>query len=504
MELQNNSNIVETFATELNSMADSLEALVIGNQNMFVESGQNNNSLSNTTINPSQQFIPIDNTNLIPPSNVLPSPSPNSPNPSLDIVSAATDENNNEQEPEIGHNSIGHNSNDVEASEEIYNESLNDREFFTMMSTLIENRNRNMDNIPIKFMTIISKFVIDPDAECLRIPRERDHNNNEMNHVREFNRIIDCSYCGERIVNYFNNYMQHIIDKDHVLEQDNTNNIMTNLLQNNNVQQNSQNINDQYVNITNNNVVHIVRLLNQEALSNIDDILFRDGFEIFDSGNQDTNNSQEYKNKLIETISILYGDPPIIPVEHFITTTNNNLINNNINNINIPLVNNNIPLVTNNIILEPHNPPQQPPLQLPPQPLPPHFTGGLSIEDHNLIRDYMRVNGGNRFPVPRDNEDEDEDDDDDGNNYYPVRRRGIELSEHSEEYNIVIDTQCGICLENYKAVDNVKFNRLLCMHQYCNECTKKWFEKNANCPDCKTDLRTLRAINLTEIGLGGF
>ena len=252
MELQNNSNIVETFATELNSMADSLEALVIGNQNMFVESGQNNNSLSNTTINPSQRFIPIDNTNLIPPSNVLPSPSPNSPNPSLDIVSAATDENNNEQEPEIGHNSIGHNSNDVEASEEIYNESLNDREFFTMMSTLIENRNRNMDNIPIKFMTIISKFVIDPDAECLRIPRERDHNNNEMNHVREFNRIIDCSYCGERIVNYFNNYMQHIIDKDHVLEQDNTNNIMTNLLQNNNVQQNSQNINDQYVNITNN------------------------------------------------------------------------------------------------------------------------------------------------------------------------------------------------------------------------------------------------------------
>ena len=48
-----------------------------------------------------------------------------------------------------------------------------------------------------------------------------------------------------------------------------------------------------------------------------------------------------------------------------------------------------------------------------------------------------------------------------------------------------VDDGCAIC------IDGVEMNKLMirleCNHFYCNECIRKWFEKNVSCPVCRKE-----------------
>ena len=50
-----------------------------------------------------------------------------------------------------------------------------------------------------------------------------------------------------------------------------------------------------------------------------------------------------------------------------------------------------------------------------------------------------------------------------------------------------VDEGCAIC------IDGVEMNKMMikldCSHFYCNECIRKWLEKNKNCPLCKKEFK---------------
>jgi hypothetical protein len=345
-----------------------------------------------------------------------------------------------------------------------------EREFFEMINTLIENRTHTL--APIRFMTEMSNFVIDPDTATFRVPYSRNIRN-DGNIIYEFHNEFDCGYCDDIIHNNLNDYLRHIVNNNHIQEQINSNNYLRNLNQDQ-VQYENERINQDQVqnesfDVSLDDIVTFLDFLTEDAMIPINNTLNDIGYENFDSEYQDLNDSQEYKRNLLEIVQDIYGNPIIIPMTHL-----NNRINDNIN----------INTINNNLL--------------------------------RTINELSQVNGVNRFvePVPmpinnndynnNDGNDSYDDDDDDNDQYNPIRRNGLELSEHSTEYEIKVDTYCNICLETHKAIDKHKYNILLCMHQNCHDCTKNWFKKNVVCPTCKIDLRQLRAINLSEIGFGTF
>ena len=525
MEQLDNNVAIQRVANELNGIATRVEDLINENPQIFNENPITINNISN------DNSLPDTSINTPPPPLSPPPPPPPSSSPPLtpDEVPMDTQDDQNDQNEQVGQDNImDQNQEGDNYIDDYYVNDPEDRNFFTMIGTLIENRNIGIT--PIQFMTIMSQFIIDVNNAIFRIPRNQNNNNNNNNNNNgyEFDEHVNCAYCAELVTNDLNSYLQHIINANHIQEQINLNNAVLNSLQNeaeienidqidnniddHNIEQNEEQIEDdiqeelpnsnndvignnddnnndnngQIINLTVNDIIDFVSHLTPDAMAEVNRSLDVLNHGDFDPETQDLNNSQEYKQELLDIIYEIYGNPTIVPLNHL-----------NMGRIIYDAGMSDLP---------PLNDPNMPP-----------FMNSLN----QAIQGFMQVYGGNRFPAPQqmqqvqrarpvddysDEEDEeDEEDDGDGNgNYNPIRRSGLELSEHSTEYEIKYDTQCGICLETHKAAENTKFNILLCMHQYCNDCTKKWFEKNVICPNCKTDLRTLRAINLSEVGFGGF
>ncbi len=104
-----------------------------------------------------------------------------------------------------------------------YEGNQEDINFFTMIGRMIENRNVGM--LPIKFMDVMSKFILDSESAQFRMPRN-SNNNNGPERMHEFDEQIHCAYCVESVSNDLNSYLQHIISRNHIQEQINLNNAM--------------------------------------------------------------------------------------------------------------------------------------------------------------------------------------------------------------------------------------------------------------------------------------
>jgi len=65
---------------------------------------------------------------------------------------------------------------------------------------------------------------------------------------------------------------------------------------------------------------------------------------------------------------------------------------------------------------------------------------------------------------------------------------GIEnLSLYSTQIPITEDSYCVICMNTYEKGNS--FYLMKCMHSFCDDCSKRWFDFKSVCPLCKTNMR---------------
>jgi len=67
---------------------------------------------------------------------------------------------------------------------------------------------------------------------------------------------------------------------------------------------------------------------------------------------------------------------------------------------------------------------------------------------------------------------------------------GIEnLSLYGEKIPIKEDSYCVICMNTYEKGNS--FYLMKCLHSFCDECSKRWFDFKSICPLCKTNMKNL-------------
>ena len=228
MEQLDNNVAIQRVANELNGIATRVEDLINENPQIFNENPITINNISN------DNSLPDTSINTPPPPLSPPHPPPPSSSPPLtpDEVPMDTQDDQNDQNEQVGQDNImDQNQEGDNYIDDYYVNDPEDRNFFTMIGTLIENRNIGIT--PIQFMTIMSQFIIDVNNAIFRIPRNQNNNNNNNNNNNgyEFDEHVNCAYCAELVTNDLNSYLQHIINANHIQEQINLNNAVLNSLQ---------------------------------------------------------------------------------------------------------------------------------------------------------------------------------------------------------------------------------------------------------------------------------
>ena len=67
---------------------------------------------------------------------------------------------------------------------------------------------------------------------------------------------------------------------------------------------------------------------------------------------------------------------------------------------------------------------------------------------------------------------------------------GIEnLSLYSTKIPIAEDSYCVICMNTYEKGN--EFYLMKCLHSFCDECSKRWFDFKSVCPLCKTNMKKM-------------
>ena len=67
---------------------------------------------------------------------------------------------------------------------------------------------------------------------------------------------------------------------------------------------------------------------------------------------------------------------------------------------------------------------------------------------------------------------------------------GIEnLSLYSTKNPIKEDSYCVICMNTHKK--GTQFYLMKCMHSFCEDCSKRWFDFKSVCPLCKTNMKNI-------------
>jgi len=69
---------------------------------------------------------------------------------------------------------------------------------------------------------------------------------------------------------------------------------------------------------------------------------------------------------------------------------------------------------------------------------------------------------------------------------------GIEnLSLYSTKIPINNDSYCVICMNTNIYNEDNTFYLMKCMHSFCDDCSRKWFDFKPTCPLCKTNMRKI-------------
>ena len=61
------------------------------------------------------------------------------------------------------------------------------------------------------------------------------------------------------------------------------------------------------------------------------------------------------------------------------------------------------------------------------------------------------------------------------------------LSLHSTQVTIIEDSYCVICMDTYN--EGKTFYLMKCMHSFCDDCSRRWFDFKSVCPLCKTNIK---------------
>ena len=65
------------------------------------------------------------------------------------------------------------------------------------------------------------------------------------------------------------------------------------------------------------------------------------------------------------------------------------------------------------------------------------------------------------------------------------------LSLYSTKIPITNQSYCVICMNTNITSEDNTFYLMKCMHSFCNNCSKKWFDFKPTCPLCKTNMRKI-------------
>lgn len=63
------------------------------------------------------------------------------------------------------------------------------------------------------------------------------------------------------------------------------------------------------------------------------------------------------------------------------------------------------------------------------------------------------------------------------------------LSLYSTQITLKEDSYCVICMDTYDK--GKSFYLMKCMHSFCDECSKRWFDFKSVCPLCKTNMKKI-------------
>ena len=63
------------------------------------------------------------------------------------------------------------------------------------------------------------------------------------------------------------------------------------------------------------------------------------------------------------------------------------------------------------------------------------------------------------------------------------------LSLYSEKVPITENSDCVICMNTYQ--QGKIFYLMKCMHSFCDDCSKRWFDFKSVCPLCKTNMKKI-------------
>ena len=48
-----------------------------------------------------------------------------------------------------------------------------------------------------------------------------------------------------------------------------------------------------------------------------------------------------------------------------------------------------------------------------------------------------------------------------------------------------------VCMNTYEYNEGNSFYLMKCLHSFCDECSKKWFDFKSVCPLCKTNMKNI-------------
>ena len=114
----------------------------------------------------------------------------------------------------------------------------------------------------------------------------------------------------------------------------------------------------------------------------------------------------------------------------------------------------------------------------------------------NAFNDFginLNVNNGNVNNNANNNQQDEEDDNDNNISDFDKKKQNLFLEmdeyqyKHIQKYESRKETDCAICLEEFKGIDIIKaFYK--CEHIFHKNCLKNWLKRSNVCPLCKHDL----------------
>ena len=63
------------------------------------------------------------------------------------------------------------------------------------------------------------------------------------------------------------------------------------------------------------------------------------------------------------------------------------------------------------------------------------------------------------------------------------------LSLYSTQVTTIEDSYCVICMNTHNK--GKTFYLMKCMHSFCDECSRRWFDFKSVCPLCKTNMKKI-------------